>query len=525
MNTKNQTDQLTAEDIVETSSVSSVGPPPTKGTWYVYLLVMTVCIGGFLFGYDTGVISGALTPIQDEFHLGTREKELVVGATTFGAIWGGLFAGLLLVWVASVVFVLGAVLIAAAPNYACLLIGRLVVGLGVGIASMIVPVFIGEVAPKDIRGRLTVLNTILCTFGQVFAYLMNIAFANVYEGWRYMFGIAAVPALFQLLVMPFLPESPRHLIIAGNEDMARKVICRIYGDDVPRSFIENEIKTIRDDIMVSKSGSYSDFKKPEHYRPLIIACILQAAQQLSGFNAAMYYASTILQMAGFRSNSSSTSVAIIVTVINFAFTVIAVTIIDRVGRRRLLVITMATMILGLIALGVTFGVQQNFLTKQATCSGYTSNCARCVIDTDCGWSISQNICIPSASNPGDIFQSPSGCPARPNDRAIVGVLIASLVVYVASYALGLGYAPWLIQSEIFTTAMRGKATGISTAVNWICNLIISTSFLSMTEAMSTGGTYFFYAALSIVLWVFIYWLVPETMRLSLEEIHQGFLKQ
>jgi SP family myo-inositol transporter-like MFS transporter 13 len=227
----------------------------------------------------------------------------------------------------------------------------------------------------------------------------------------------------------------------------------------------------------------------------------------------MYYAATILQMAGFRSNQDSTSVAIIVAVTNMVFTMVAVLVIDRVGRRRMLVVTILTMIAGLIALGATFGVQQDFMTKQATCGGYATQCARCVVDDKCGWSASQNTCVTQEGHDAaDIFASATGCPARGNDKAITGILITALIVYVGSYALGLGYAPWLIQSEIFTTAMRGKANGISTAVNWICNLIISTTFLSMTDAVSAGGTYFFYAGLSLVLYVLIYLLVPEVSK-------------
>ena len=241
----------------------------------------------------------------------------------------------------------------------------------------------------------------------------------------------------------------------------------------------------------------------------ILACILQTAQQLSGFNAAMYYAATILKMAGFRSDQGSTSVAIIVAVTNMVFTAVAVTVIDKVGRRKMLLFTMLSMIGGLIALGATFGAQQGFVTQQPTCGGYTANCARCVLDTRCGWSISQDICIPTIGNLQDILSSPTGCYAQPRDKAVTGVLLTFLIVYVGSYALGLGYIPWLAQAEMFPMSIRGKANGIATAVNWICNLIISTTFLSMTEAMTAAGTFWFYAGISLVLWLMLIRLMPE----------------
>ncbi|CAO0791599.1 unnamed protein product [Mucor circinelloides] len=503
-----------------------------KATPFVYMLVIAVCVGGFLAGYDTGVISGALTLLQQDFNMSNTEKELVVGGTTFGAIFGGFFSGLLtdrfgrkiLVIVSSIIFIAGALILALAPSYGVLLFGRVVVGLAVGIASMIVPVYVSELSPKHLRGRLNTLNTLVLTFGQVFAYAMNIALAKVPNGWRYMFGIAGIPALFQFCVMPFLPESPRRLIAVGKLDQARSAYRKVYGDSVTEVFIEREIKMIDDDIHACRSGSFKDFLHRDNFMPLIIACILQAAQQLSGFNAAMYYAATILQMAGFRDSQGSTSVAIIVAATNMVFTAVAISVIDKFGRRKMLLITMLVMIGGLIALGATFAAQQGFITQQPTCAGYATHCARCVLDTDCGWSISLNTCIASKGHLEDILQTASGCPSEPRDKAITGVLLTFLIIYVASYALGLGYIPWLAQSEMFSMSIRGKANGVATAVNWICNLIISTSFLSMTEAMTTAGTFWFYAGLSIILWGLLIKLMPETSGKTLEEIHEYFLK-
>ncbi|OAD76287.1 hypothetical protein PHYBLDRAFT_97609, partial [Phycomyces blakesleeanus NRRL 1555(-)] len=463
--------------------------PHVKASFFTYMLVMCVCVGGFLFGYDTGVISGALQPLQEKFGLSTVQKELVVGATTLGAIFGGFFAGLLsdkmgrkiLVIISSVIFIAGALLLALAPSYGVLLLGRLVVGVAVGVASMIVPVYVSELAPKHIRGRLTTLNTLVITFGQVIAYVMNIAFASVDNGWRYMFGIAGIPALFQFIIMPFLPESPRRLVITNKLEQAKSTLRKIYGPEVTEAFIENQVRLMLDDVNSSSSSSFKDLIHRDTLRPLIIACLLQAAQQLSGFNAAMYYAATILQMAGFRSNQNSTSVAIIVSVTNMVFTAVAVSVIDWAGRRRMVVITMLMMIAGLISLGATFAAQQGFIPKQDSCSGYVTHCAR-------------------------------------NDKAITGILLTSLIVYVASYALGLGYAPWLIQSEMFSNSVRGKANGVSTAVNWICNLIISTTFLSMTDTLTSAGTFWFYAGISFILWIGIYFLLPEVNTINITKI-------
>lgn len=176
----------------------------------------------------------------------------------------------ILVIISSLIFIAGALIQALARNYGVLLFGRIVVGLGVGMASMIVPVYVSELAPKHIRGRLTTLNTLVITFGQVVAYVMNIAFARVDNGWRYMFGIAGIPALFQFIIMPFLPESPRRLVAIGKFDEAKSAIRKIYGDSVTETFIDREIKMVDDDIHACRSGSFRDFLHRDNFMPLII---------------------------------------------------------------------------------------------------------------------------------------------------------------------------------------------------------------------------------------------------------------
>ncbi|KAI7896799.1 general substrate transporter [Mucor mucedo] len=521
--------EASSEDTVQDGSVE-------KPTFFVYYLVFCVCIGGFLFGYDTGVISGALLPIQVDFLMTTRQKELIVSATTFGAIFSGFFAGLLsdrfgrkpLVLCAASIFVLGSLLLALAPSYNILVLGRLIVGLGVGIASMIIPVYISEVAPKSFRGRLATLNTLVITFGQVMAYVVNIIYSETEGGWRYMFGIGAVPAIIQLIIMPFMPESPRRMVAQNKLALAKLTLQRIYGTTVSDEFINNEIETIQEDMHQSSQGTYRDFLKRQNMKPLLIACVLQAAQQLSGFNTAMYYAATILQMAGFRNHQNSTLVALIVSVTNMVFTMIAVVIIDSTGRRRILIITMLCMIISLLALGGSFAVQQEgFIPKQELCANYTTHCYRCILDDRCGWSVDTSSCVSLLGHsPTDILglvlSGATSCPAKSSDGLITFVLLFSLTCYVASYALGLGYVPWVIQSEIFTLSLRGKANGIATATNWICNLLVASTFLTMTNALTAAGTFWLYAGISMFLWMLIVKWVPETSGKSLEYISSLF---
>ncbi|RCH85185.1 myo-inositol transporter [Rhizopus stolonifer] len=442
-----------------------------KLTPFLCSLVFSVCLGGFLFGYDTGVISGALSPLEKDFIMSTRQKEYIVAGTTLGAIFGGLFAGPLsdrfgrkpLVLYASGIFIIGSAMLALADTYNMLLLGRLVVGLGVGMASMIIPVYISEVAPKNFRGRLSTLNTFTVTFGQVMAYIINLIFAQTKGGWRYMFGLGALPALIQLIIMPFMPESPRRMVVVGDIEMAKHTLQKIYGCSVTDEFISREIEAIQQDMQHTSLGNYRDFLKPENFKPLRIACMLQSAQQLSGFNTVMYYAATILKMANFQ---DPTAVALVVAIANMVFTVVAILVIDKRGRRPVLIITMLSMILSLIALGGSFALQQQQSTK----------------------------CLAKECD-GPVW--------------ISIILLVSLTCYVASYALGLGYIPWIIQGELFTLQLRGKANGIATATNWICNLIAASTFLSMTNLLSAAGTFWFYALVSGVLWIFITKSVPE----------------
>ncbi|KAI9481178.1 MAG: general substrate transporter [Benjaminiella poitrasii] len=505
-----------------------------KGTIFVYCLVFCVSISGFLFGYDTGVISGALQPIQEDFVLSTRQQEWIVGSTTLGAIFGGFFAGFLsdrfgrkpLVLCAAIIFIIGSSSIALASSYSLLLIGRLIVGLGVGIASMITPVYISEIAPKSFRGRLTTLNTFVITFGQVVAYMVNIIYSKKINGWRYMFGIGAVPALIQLIIMPFMPESPRKMVAKNNLADAKKTLQKIYGTSVSDQFIDYEIENIQKDMSLNDIGSYRNFLEYHNLKPLLIACMLQIAQQLSGFNTAMYYAATILQMAGFRDHQNSTVVALIVAVTNMLFTMIAVAIIDKTGRRRILIITMIFMITSLFVLGGSFAIQQEgFIPKKLICEEYIYHCSRCILDDRCSWSTAQNTCITLLDSNSTSFLSDitlESCPKKTADGIITFVLLFSLATYVASYALGLGYVPWIIQSELFNISLRGKANGIATATNWVFNLVVSSTFLSMVDALSTAGTFWLYASISILLWVGIVRWVPETSGKSLEDISSSF---
>ncbi|CAG8482542.1 1812_t:CDS:10 [Ambispora gerdemannii] len=499
-----------------------------KVTFFVYFSAIVVAIGGFLFGYDTGVISSAMLLIEQDFSMTAFEKGMLVGATTIGAFFGGLVAGLMsdtigrriTSIIAALIFIGGACIMAFAHNYAFLVVGRLVVGLGVGLASMVVPIYISEISPRYFRGQLVTLNVLLITGGQVIAYLVGIAFIETGEGWRWMVGVSAFPAIVQLFGMLFVPESPRYLVLNAKPEQAKNVLRKIYPN-APQSFLDEEIATIQDTLAEVTAGSYADLFRYPNTRLMIIACGLQAIQQLSGFDTAMYYGGTIMRMTGFTTIKSATIFAVLVALTNFFMTAIALYIVDKIGRRRILLYTMIGMIIGLVILGISFIYITGFVNRQDECIDYGSRCGPCLHDHRCVFKFPEKVCAakPSKHNPAtsEYYEI---CPDKKQYGTYLA--LASLVFYVATYALGLGHCPWLIQSELFPLNIRGRATGIATATNWMCNLAVAVSFLPLTELITTTGTFWVYALIMILGWIFIFKLVPETAGKSLEEVHEIF---
>ncbi|KAK3812032.1 MAG: hypothetical protein J3Q66DRAFT_349192 [Benniella sp.] len=506
---------------------------PTK---FLYLLITCLAIGGFLFGYDTGVIAGALLPIKEEFGLSSQEQEFVVGGTTLGAIIGGLLAGALsdlvgrkpVTLLSSVIFVIGAALMTFAHQFWLLLLGRVVVGVGVGLAALIVPLYIGELAPSSYRGRLVTMNVLMITGGQLVAYLVSSALTDVHNGWRWMMAISGLPALLQLFTLPFLPESPRYLVRKGDISEAKAVLRRCTGlSDTNNDFISKEVDAIKESLELSHKTRYRDLLRRDLRRPLIIACFMQLWQQLSGFNTAMYYSATILKMAGFPNAKSATLFSLLIAGTNMVMTIVAIKIIDRVGRRKILLVTIVGMIVGLIILGAAFIRIMGFTVRQDECVQYGSNCAACLTDDRCYFDDPSDTCQDMGWD--GIGKRPiytGVCPNRSGGiMAGSWVALASLVFYVASYGLGLGNAPWLIQSELFPLDIRGKATGMATACNFSGNLVISLTFLTLTQRITATGTFWLYAGILVVAWFFVFFLVPETAGMNLEDIQELFRKE
>ncbi|KAL3366961.1 hypothetical protein AABB24_011602 [Solanum stoloniferum] len=448
---------------------------------YVLGLTFVAGIGGLLFGYDTGVISGALLYIKDDFpevNQSSFLQETIVSMALVGAMIGAAAGG----WIndyfgrkkatlsADVVFLLGSVVMAAAPDPYILILGRLLVGLGVGVASVTAPVYIAEASPSEIRGGLVSTNVLMITGGQFLSYLVNLAFTEIPGTWRWMLGVAGVPAAIQFVLMLFLPESPRWLYMKKDKSEAATVLAKIYDPYRLEEEIDQLATALEEERLRKQAVSYLDvFRKKEIRLAFFAGAGLQAFQQFTGINTVMYYSPTIVQMAGFKSNQLALLLSLIVALMNAMGTVVGIYLIDHFGRKKLALTSLSGVIVSLILLAVAFILQSS---TSGNVGAY-------------GW-----------------------------------IAVIGLALYIAFFAPGMGPVPWTVNSEIYPESYRGMCGGMSATVNWISNLIVAQSFLSLAEAVGTGVTFLILAGIAVMAFVFVTVFVPETKGLSFEEMEK-----
>ncbi len=395
-------------------------------------------VGGLLFGYDTGVISGALLYIKKDLHAGSFEQQAIVA-----------------------VLLLGALGCALSVNAEMLIGFRFLLGISVGTASFVSPLYISEVSPPKVRGGLVSFNQLAVVSGILLAYLVNYAFKDFTNEWRWMLRVAAIPGAVLAVGMLTVPNTPRWLTLNGQPEKARDVLERLRTAD-PDADIDAEMEEIEQANEQEKGASVQDLATAR-FRPLLVVGLgLALAQQFVGVNTVIYYAPTILADTG-MGNSAALASTIVVGVTNLVFTILAVLLLDKLGRRTLLLTGTSGLLLSLILLGVYF----------------TST----TLQNDYGW-----------------------------------LALAGLVLFIASFAIGLGPVFWLMISEIFPVGIRGPAMSVCTMGNWGANFLVAQTFLTLSHAITQQGGFFLYAVLAAASLAFFALRVPETSGRSLEDI-------
>ncbi|WP_204171827.1 sugar porter family MFS transporter [Staphylococcus sp. GDY8P100P] len=429
-----------------------------------YLIFILGALGGLLYGYDNGVISGALLFIDNDIPLNSFTEGLVVSSMLIGAIIGSGASGPLadklgrrrLVLFIAIIYIIGSITLFIAPNITILVIGRLIIGLAVGGSMATVPVYLSEMAPTELRGSLGTLNQLMITIGILSAYLVNYAFADI-EGWRWMLGLAVVPSLILLIGIAFMPESPRWLLEHRSEQAARDVMKITFDNNEE---INTEIKEMRDISAISES-TWAVIKSPWLRPTLIIGCIFALFQQIVGINAIIFYAPTIFSKAGLGEATSILGTVGIGT-INVLVTVIAVFIVDKVDRKKLLVTGNIGMVTSLIVMAVLI------------------------------WTIG----ITSSS----------------------WIIIICLSLFIVFFGTTWGPILWVMLPEMFPTRARGAATGVATLVLNIGTLIVAQLFPILNNALSTEWVFLIFAMIGVFALAFVIKYLPETRGRSLEEI-------
>jgi len=434
---------------------------------FVLRISLLAALGGFLFGYDTGVVGGALPLITKSLHLSTGGEAWVTGSLLLGAVAGAVMSGYLAdllsrkwtKFVSGCIYTVAAIGSAFCPNLLTLGIARGVLGMAVGTASFVAPMYIGEHSPRHLRGGMTALNQLAITFGILIAYLVDDALKNGSDGWRWMFGLGAVPGIALAIAMVTVPHTPRWLIERGRSDEAREVLKHTRAPDD----VDGEVHDIEEVASAQGSFGLRDLIGPR-LRPLLTIGILMAvAQQVIGINTVIYYGATILGFAGL-SISSSIAQAVFIGVVNFVFAGLAVLLLDRVGRRPPLIAGTLGSVLGLVVLGWYFSTSTSFQHQQA-------------------W-----------------------------------IALAAMLFYIACFEISLGPIFWVMIAEIFPLRSRAKAMAACTVFNWLFNFFVSYFFLDAVSALGRNGTFWMYAGLGLLAAAFFAWQVPETKDRSLEAI-------
>jgi SP family galactose:H+ symporter-like MFS transporter len=449
----------------------------TKTRSNVLLISIIAATGGLLFGFDTGVISGALPFMKEYWKLGDDSLEWVTTTVLIGAVLGAISSGKLsdylgrkkMIIINAIIFVIGAVGCTYADSIQFLMAMRVIIGIAIGITSYVVPMYIAEIAPTRRRGAMVTLNQLMITIGILVSYITDYALGNDanLQSWRWMFFVGLFPALILLIGMFFLPETPRWLISKNRWAEGEAVLNKVEDPDL----IQQTLTDLRRDIELDKNQAGSrEILKPWLRPALIITVGIFFFQQFSGVNTIIYYSPIIFKMAGIVSNTASIVPAIIIGTVNVLACFVSVILLDKVGRRKLYMIGIWGMIPSLALLGICFHFKEAL-----------------------------GVSLP-------IFA------------------VLSIVCYIIFIAISLAPLGWLLISEVFPLNVRGVGMSIGSLSHWGFNAIVAFTFFKLVNAFGVSETFFFYSGICLIGMFWGRYYIPETKGKSLEEIEEHWRK-
>jgi len=446
--------------------------------FWLFMVGLVVILTGVLFGYDQGVISGALQFITKTFHLSTTMQEVVTSWVTLGALVGALLAGGLAdrlgrqkaMVIGGILFAIGALGESLAPGTWILVISRFVVGFGVGIASVAGPLYAAEMAPSSVRGRYVSSYQLAITIGILLADISD-AVLSPGGKWRLMLGLSIVPGVLLVLIAMAMPDTPRWYLRAGRRADAKKTLAKVIGG----ADLDGRLDTMQAELAETTDVKWKDVFAPALRRALWVGIGLAIFQQVTGINAVIYYSDKIFKLSGFTTPHQQTIATIIsVGVVNVLATLIAIAWVDKFGRKPLLFAGLIGMTVGLVAIAAAFA----FLDRHPTTGG------------------------------------------GPSVTGIVTLI--AMIVYIASFAFSLGPVVWTLIAEIFPNRIRGKAMAVCTAFNWGAAFIVSATFLSIMNAIGESTTFLIFAVLCVITFFWVKAKVPETKGKTLEQIQEAW---
>lgn len=447
---------------------------------YVTLISLVAALGGLLFGYDTAVISGAIGFLRTHYGLDPAMTGWIASSALVGCVIGCAVAGVFsdrygrkkALLIAACLFIISAAGSALARSGTELVIWRITGGIGIGIASMLSPLYIAEVAPASVRGKLVSYNQLAIISGMLVVYFVNYYIAGLFDetwnittGWRWMFGSGTIPAILFFILLFFVPESPRWLARMSYAGRAGAVLTRIGGEQ----YAEREMQSIRESL-VAETGKVSLLMKGGIRHILVIGIVLAVLQQVTGINVFLYYAPEIFRKLGTEADTALLQ-TVVIGIFNLGFTVVAILTVDKLGRRPLMLTGSAGMGICLFSMGLFAYFQQAQL-----------------------W------------------------------------VLLFILGYISFFALSVGPVTWVILSEIFPTRIRGRAISLATIFLWTANWLVSQTFPMLNEnpvlveKFHHGFSFWLYGMMCIVLFLFVLRAVPETKEKTLEEIAAGFKK-